>query len=155
MTTEMLEKKLHRVRKPEGPFFNDLVQRLFPRPILDGKMHKFYLEVITALLEALERGEFKGEEKTAIENYVEAVSHFVEEYEKERFPLARSSASEILRFLMEQSHATQEKMAEILGTSQPVVSELLKGKRKITTDHIERLSQHFKISPALFFAPAA
>ena len=38
---------------------------------------------------------------------------------------------------------------EIGGKS--LVSMILNGKRKLTTDHIQALSNRFKISPSLFF----
>lgn len=155
MTLQTIEKKLKKVHKEKGAFFSDLVLRLLPVPMLDENMHRIYLTVVTELLKGLEIGLFHGDEKAAIERYVDSVSHFIEEYEKSLHPTPNVPENELLSFLMEQSHSTQSQMSEILGTSQPVVSELLKGKRALTKEHIERISKHFKVSPALFFAEAA
>ena len=155
MTLQTIEKKLKKVHKEKGSFFSDLVLRLLPIPILDEKTHQVYLMFVTELLKGLEMGLFRGDEKAAIERYVDSVSHFIEEYEKALHPVPGVPGNELLSFLMEQSHSTQSQMSEILGTSQPVVSELLSGKRDLTKEHIERLSKRFKVSPALFFAEAA
>ncbi len=36
-------------------------------------------------------------------------------------------------------------------TTESVVSEVLSGKRRLTVDHIKRLSERFSVSPAVFF----
>ncbi|MFH1725900.1 MAG: hypothetical protein ABII00_14925 [Elusimicrobiota bacterium] len=41
-------------------------------------------------------------------------------------------------------------MAKELG-GQPVVSDVLRGRRKLTRDHIERLGRRFHVSPATFY----
>jgi antitoxin component HigA of HigAB toxin-antitoxin module len=35
--------------------------------------------------------------------------------------------------------------------SESVVSEILRGKRELNKGHIQRLSKHFGVSPAVFF----
>ncbi|HVA66347.1 MAG TPA: hypothetical protein VNK24_05420 [Elusimicrobiota bacterium] len=40
------------------------------------------------------------------------------------------------------------------GGGQPVVPDVLRGKRRLTRKHIERLSRRFRVSPAAFY-PAA
>ena len=57
---------------------------------------------------------------------------------------------EMLGFLMEQNALSQYDIASEVG-GQPVVSDILHGKRKLTRDHIERLAKRFGVRPATFF----
>jgi HTH-type transcriptional regulator/antitoxin HigA len=41
-------------------------------------------------------------------------------------------------------------MLDIFGTPS-IVSEVLRGKRNLTTEHIRRLSRRFHVSPEVFF----
>ncbi len=44
----------------------------------------------------------------------------------------------------------QKDLVDVFGT-ESVVSEVLNGKRELNKEHIRRLSERFKVSPALFF----
>ncbi|HEX9233374.1 MAG TPA: helix-turn-helix domain-containing protein [Candidatus Acidoferrum sp.] len=52
--------------------------------------------------------------------------------------------------LMAANNLKQKDLAPLLG-SESIVSEVLYGKRELNKQHIEKLSQRFKVSPALFF----
>jgi HTH-type transcriptional regulator/antitoxin HigA len=56
---------------------------------------------------------------------------------------------EVLAELMAGSNLKQKDLAPLLG-SESIVSEVLHGKRELNKQHIEKLSQRFKVSPALF-----
>lgn len=51
---------------------------------------------------------------------------------------------------MAANNLKQKDLAPLLG-SESIVSEVLYGKRELNKQHIEKLSQRFKVSPALFF----
>ncbi|WP_063570858.1 MULTISPECIES: helix-turn-helix domain-containing protein [Luteibacter] len=70
-------------------------------------------------------------------------------YDQQHFPQAKVHGIDLLRFLMEQDGLTQSQLPEI-GT-QSVVSEILAGKRELTTGHIRALAKRFALSPAAFF----
>jgi HTH-type transcriptional regulator / antitoxin HigA len=57
---------------------------------------------------------------------------------------------EVLAELMAANNLKQKDLAPLLG-SDSIVSEVLYGKRELNKQHIEKLSQRFKVSPALFF----
>ena len=50
---------------------------------------------------------------------------------------------------MEDHHLTQADLPEI--SNQSLVSKILKGERSLTTEHIQKLSKRFHVSPAVFF----
>jgi len=55
---------------------------------------------------------------------------------------------------MEQHDLSQYDLAKDVG-GQSVVSQILNGKRKLTRDHIERLSKRFGVTPATFYPGGA
>jgi len=114
-------------------------------------MHKRYSKAIEVVLEALENDELSGNAKDAAEEFIRIVAPVVEEYERQHFPMTRATPPEILRFLMDQHHLGQKDLASDLG-GQSVVSEILRGKRKLNVEQIQKLSARFRVSPAVFFS---
>lgn len=149
MTIETLEKKL----KPlELPVDHELLRWLYlhlpPQPIKNKKMHRGYIEAIRILMR--EQDNIDPESRAAIVAYLSAIVPFVESYEKTEFPIASATPEEVLEFLMDQHSLSQYDLAKDLG-GQPVVSDVLHGKRKLTREHIERLGKRFGVSPATFY----
>ena len=61
-------------------------------------------------------------------------------------------ALQFLTVLMHQHQLKAVDLRELIG-SKTLLSLIFSGKRRLTRDHITRLSQHFRVSPALFFPP--
>jgi len=151
MTVETLEKKL----KPlETPMDNELLRWLYlhlpPQPIKNKKMHHGYSEAIRILMRERESGSLDAASREAVGKYLSAVIPFVEDYERKEFPVGSATPEEVLRFLIEQHDLSQYDVARELG-GQPVVSDILRGKRRLTREHIERLSKRFGVSPGTFY----
>ena len=151
MTVTMLEEKL----KPFGdPVNHPLAKWLYlyfpPRPFTNKKTYDRYYKAVKILMKELETGHSTTTIQTVIQEYIKSVTPFLQAYEKKAFPFKSASPEEVLRFLMEQNGLSQYDLASDLG-GQPVVSDVLHGKRKLTREHIERLSKRFGINPATFF----
>ena len=147
----MLEEKLKPFEDPiNHPFAKWLYFHFPPRPIISKKMYEHYDKAVNILMKELEEGNLAKTLRTNIQEYIKSVTPFLEDYEKKEFPFKSPSPEEMLRFLMEQNDLSQYDLASDLG-GQPVVSDILRGKRKLTREHIERLSKRFGISPATFF----
>jgi HTH-type transcriptional regulator/antitoxin HigA len=82
---------------------------------------------------------------------IELLTLLVERYEQEQYSVPEASPAEVLRFLLQSHGLRQRDIAADLG-GESVVSEVLSGKRKLNTAHIEQLSRRFNVSPAVFFA---
>jgi HTH-type transcriptional regulator/antitoxin HigA len=149
MTIATLEKKL----KPlAAPVDNELLRWLYlhlpPKPIKSKKMHRGYREAVRILMR--ESASLDADSRAAIGQYLSAAIPFIEEFEKREFPIGSATPEEVLGFLMEQHDLSQYDLAKELG-GQPVVSQILKGKRRLTREHIERLSKRFGVSAATFY----
>src|SRR3990170_4254548 len=113
-------------------------------------MYRSYSEAIRILMRERESGGLDTADREAVGKYLSAVIPFIDEYEREQFPIGSASPEEVLRFFMEEHELSQYDLAEELG-GQPVVSDILRGKRRLSREHIERLSKRFGVTPATFY----
>ena len=82
------------------------------------------------------------------EAYMDALATLVDRFERERYPIEKSSPLEVIKFVMEQNGRTQSDLAALLG-SRSRASEILNGKRELTMDHIRKLHRVWHIPVAL------
>ena len=155
MENKMTRAALEKLLKPyEDPIKDSFSKWLFthfpPRPITSKKMHGHCCEVVRILMLEMAKDEYPTSIRDMVNDYLNSLFPFIETYEKKHFDIGSSTPEEMLQFLMEQNDLSQYDLAAELG-GQPVVSEILNGKRKLTRDHIERLSKRFGINPATFY----
>ena len=105
-----------------------------------------YNRAVAVLDEILD--EIGQQDTHRLADLAETLGLFIEAYEDAHVPYSDSSASEILRTLMEEHALKQSDLSEI--GSQGVVSEILSGKRDLNVRQITQLAARFGVSPALF-----
>jgi HTH-type transcriptional regulator/antitoxin HigA len=82
--------------------------------------------------------------------YAELLTVLIETYEEEAYPIPDVPPVDILRELMDANNLKQKDLASLLG-SESIVSEVLSGRRELNKHHIQKLSERFHVSPAVFF----
>lgn len=105
-----------------------------------------YNLAVTVLDEIMD--EIGQQETHPLADLAETLGLFIEAYEDAHIPFSDSSASDILRTLMEEHALKQSDLSEI--GSQGIVSEILSGKRDLNVRQITQLAARFGVSPALF-----
>ncbi len=99
------------------------------------------------LLEELDR---KGSRMSAAERRMaELLTLLIEDFEEKHYALRAATPVEVLNELMQANGLKQKDLVHVFGTPS-IVSEVLHGKRQLTTEHIRRLSRRFNISPEVF-----
>lgn len=98
------------------------------------------------LLELMKQPQRSAEDR----KYARLLATLIEKYESERYPILDAKPEEVLAELIEQNGLRQRDLVPMLGT-ESVVSELVNGKRPLSKANIEKLSQRFHVSPAVFF----
>jgi HTH-type transcriptional regulator / antitoxin HigA len=121
----------------------EMIRRGAPHVIHSEKELEEYTE---ALLELTSQQSRDDEHEEAIE----LLTLLIEKYEEEKYPIPDAEPLEVLRFLLDQNGLSQKDLIHEFG-AESTVSLVLAGKRKLTRDHIQRLSERFKVSPAVFF----
>jgi HTH-type transcriptional regulator/antitoxin HigA len=101
-----------------------------------------------ATLEELDR---KGSRMSAAERRMaDLLTLLIEDFEEKHYALKAASPIDVLHELMLANNLKQKDLLDVFGTPS-IISEVLRGKRKLTTEHIRRLSRRFHVSPELFF----
>jgi len=98
----------------------------------------------------LEELDSKGSRMTAAERRMaELLTLLIEDFEEKHYTLKASSPVDVLNELMSANNLKQKDLLDVFGTPS-IVSEVLRHKRQLTTEHIRRLSRRFHVSPEVF-----
>jgi HTH-type transcriptional regulator/antitoxin HigA len=125
------------------PQYADLLATALPAVIHSEKENERYL----AMLEELDQ---KDKLSPAEQRLTELLTLLVEDFEEKAYSLKPAKPLDILSELMEANNLKQKDLVDVFGTPS-IVSEILNGKRRLTLEHIKKLSRRFHISPEVFF----
>ena len=123
--------------------YGGLVAMLPPRPIHDD----VDLANASEMIDRLAGFELNADQ----EDYLEALSTFVEAYETERFPIddSRIAPLDALKALLAEHDMTASDLGRLLG-NRTLGAAILAGRRNLSKAHIKKLAGHFKVEPGLF-----
>ena len=102
------------------------------------------------LLSLTESLHFKKERTLEEKKIYKLLVTLIELYESQQYSIPKSSPQEVLQHIMDSSGLKQADLAEIMGASSGVVSEIVNGKRSISKAQAKALGSRFKVSPSLF-----
>lgn len=116
-----------------------------PRYIDDQITYQHAWEVIEPLMGR------EGQMTSEQEDYLETVTVLLEKYDTEHFSYpSLPSGVETLKYLLEQQQMTYSDLARILEVDASLGGKIARGERRLTLDHIKKLSKTFKISAEVF-----
>jgi HTH-type transcriptional regulator/antitoxin HigA len=92
-----------------------------------------------------------GELDSGEQEYLDALTDLIEIYEDEHCKFPPVSAAAMLSHLIEARCVTQAEVSRETGISRSIVSEILKGKRRIALAHMGRLARFFHLPASVFF----
>ncbi|HUY12751.1 MAG TPA: helix-turn-helix domain-containing protein [Terriglobia bacterium] len=122
--------------------YSELVGRSLPHVIRNEAENDHY----THVLETLDR---KPDPTPAEQELAALLTVLIENFEEEHYSLRKATPVDSVIELMEANGLKQKDLIDVFGTPS-IISEVLKGKRNLTTEHIRRLSARFHVTPALF-----
>lgn len=143
--TQKIQTRPRYLERAEIPAtYRELCAEWLPRPIHDGAGLREAYEMLDALAVWPEES-LNGEQH----DYLDAVTHFVEEYEGP--PEAPEiSGLRMLRYLCEENMLTGADVSRILGASRQLGAMILRGERSITAEHARALGQRFHVNAGSF-----
>lgn len=86
----------------------------------------------------------------AEEDYLDLLGVLISEYEQGQDLVPDIYGVELLKVLIEELNLKQKDLVPIFKT-ESIFSDVLNDKRKLTVEHIRKLGEFFKVSPAVFF----
>ncbi len=126
-----------------SPAYVQLLARTPPKVIRTEAENDHYVHALYVLEQ---KSRLTREEK----ELSDLLTLLVEEFEERRYRLPRATPAQALAFLMEQRGLKQKDLVDIVG-ARSTISEVMTGKRELTKGQIRRLSNHFHVSPEIFF----
>ena len=123
--------------------YGALLSREKPEVISGEQQNRVYIE-------RLEKLTAKKSVTPAEKKLVALLTVLIEEYEAKHDPVPEAEPVSIIRHLMEAHQLRQKDLLDVFGT-ESIVSDILRGRRELTKQHIRRLSTKFHVSPSVFF----
>lgn len=140
-TTQEIGKTIRGLKKANS--YIDLLNLFPPRPLKSEADLLMTQQVIDALID---KGDLTSEE----EDYLDLLGTLVYEYEEKHVHIPSLHGIELLKALIQESNLRQKDLVPIFKT-ESIVSEVLKGQRNLTVEHIQKLAEFFHIPPGAFF----
>jgi HTH-type transcriptional regulator / antitoxin HigA len=123
--------------------YQQLIAEVPPKIIHTEKENRYYL----AKLEELND---RWTELTQAErDLYDTLGVLIEDFEKKTYKIRAATPIEAIKELMAANALKQKDLIGVFETAS-VASEVLNGKRALTTEHIRRLGRRFNISAAIF-----
>jgi len=121
-----------------------LLAEVLPRPIQTEAENERALEIVEKLMS-------KGEDKITAEESVlfELLIQLIERFEQQHYAIPEAPANRVLKTLMENRGLKQKDLLPIFG-SMGIISQVINGKRAISTEQAKKLGEFFNLSPAAF-----
>jgi HTH-type transcriptional regulator/antitoxin HigA len=131
---------------PAKPKYLALVRK-FPLRLIQSEEEN---EAALAVLESL--GERQAESSLAPEehDYIAVLAKLIEEFESSRFPRGPVTGAAMLAHLIEAKGITRAQLAGHTGLAESTISQLLRGRRKLSRQLISVFAQYFRVEPVLF-----
>jgi len=123
--------------------YRQLVAEVPPKVIHTDQENRYYLKKLEELDNRW------ADLSKAERDLYDTLSVLIEDFEKKNYNLRASNPIAAIKELMLANDLRQKDLIGVFETAS-VASEVLKGKRALTTDHIRRLSKRFNVSPAIF-----
>ena len=124
----------------------ELVQCVPLRPIKSEAELDKAINMVNFLLDQLDRRSWSRDEK----DYIDVLGSLIEKYESEHIIFKRSPPHKMLGHLIEAKGVTQAQAAKDCRIAESTISAVLAGSRKLTRNHIEKLSRYFHVEPGVF-----
>ena len=120
-----------------------LLKEEAPKIISSAQQHETYIQ---RLLELQRKAHRTAEETETAKLLIVLIG----DYEAKHFKIERVSGVEVLKELMAANGLRQKDLADDLG-GESIVSLVLKEKRQLNRQQMEKLSHRFHVSPGVFF----
>jgi HTH-type transcriptional regulator / antitoxin HigA len=91
-----------------------------------------------------------GKKGKQVQQEIDILSAFIELWDLKHNTFSDSDPIELLRSLMEQKKIKQKELAEVLGVSKGLISDILNYKKSLSKEIIRGLSHYFKLSQEAF-----
>ena len=138
--------KIRSKKKATKDRYLELIQCVPLRPIKSEDELDEAINMVNYLLDQLDRRSWSQDEQ----DYIDVLGSLIEQYEDVHYPFKSPSDASMLRHLIEAKGVSQAQAAKDCRIAESTISAVLAGSRKLTRNHIEKLSRYFHVEPGVF-----
>jgi HTH-type transcriptional regulator/antitoxin HigA len=120
-----------------------LLGRTMPVAIQTPEEHE---RMLAAAERLMDKGNALSEEEGRL---LKLLAALIEDYEQKRYPLEKTPAHGMVKYLLEEKNLRPKDLWPVLG-SKSRVSEILSGKRAVSKEQARKLARFFHVSAELF-----
>ncbi len=106
--------------------------------------------VLSKLIELTQKKVFDKTDLEQVNLYIQTLAKAVQDYETTQYSKTKTTGRDMLEHLMKIHGLNQSNLADELG-GQSIVSSILKGKRELNKNQIQKLAKRFHVSVETFF----
>jgi HTH-type transcriptional regulator/antitoxin HigA len=121
--------------------YQELLLDYSPRPIRNDREYRRTMRSVEGLMK-------KPKLSRAESELLELLATLAEQYESAEHPTPRASQADLLAHLIDARGITQAELARQTGIPRSVITNVLKGRRKMSQANLARLSKYFRVSAA-------
>lgn len=147
---KLIEEKIGKKLTLVGEVYRGLIDHFPLRPIENDEDNDLAVYILTELIDLSNDEVFKENDQKQVDDYMKSLGILVQNYEKSRYPRAKVSGRDMLKFMMELHGLKQSDLSNELG-GQSIVSSILNGKRKLNKNQIQKLAKRFHVPADVFF----
>ena len=125
--------------------YPELLQQAQPQIISDSKAHERALRTVESLMK-------KPKLTTAEGKLLDLLAKLIDDYEETIYPTPKVSPARMLSHLIDAKGASQAELSRQTGVARSTISEVLKGKRRLSVENAFRLADYFHVEPSLFLS---
>ena len=126
--------------------YESLLLDYLPRPVRTQREYEQACRQIAKLMSG-------GRELPQAESeLLEILSLLVAQYESTEHSIRDASPAEMLAFLIDARGVSNAAVAREAGIPRSVITDILAGRRNISTANVAKLAKYFHVSPAVFIA---
>jgi|SRR4051794_27968020 HTH-type transcriptional regulator/antitoxin HigA len=126
--------------------YPELLRQAQPEIINDDRSHGRALRTVESLMKKPRLTKAEGK-------LLDLLAKLIDDYEEKIYPTPEVSPSRMLKHLIDAKCTTQAELARQTGVPRSTISEVLKGKRSISTENAFRLADYFHVNATLFLSP--
>lgn len=119
-----------------------MVQSLKYTLIRNKNQYTQYCDALESLLVLKRKSKLISDE-------IDLLTLLIEKYDEAHHPFLRLSPEAILKSLLIEHNMKSVELANLLGVSEGLVSDMLSGKKAISKKSMFKISQHFKVNQDL------
>jgi len=121
--------------------YQELLLDYSPRPVRNDREYRRTMRSIEHLMKKARLSRAEGE-------LLELLSTLAEQYESIEYPTPQASQTDMLAHLIDARGISQAELARETGIPRSVITNVLKGRRKISQANIAKLARYFHVSAA-------